>query len=194
MTEAPLDSVHCRTRAEWRGWLEQNHGRDDGVWMISFKKATGRARVEYEEAVEEALSFGWIDSKPRRLDAERSMLWFSPRKPGTGWSRHNKERVEKLLREGRMAPAGMAKVEAAKKDGSWHSLDGVEDLVVPADLAQALAVSPEAATYFEGFPRSIKRGILEWIGSAKRPETRAARIERTVSMAAENRRVNQWRG
>jgi uncharacterized protein YdeI (YjbR/CyaY-like superfamily) len=194
MTEAPLNSVHPKTRAEWHAWLEQNHTRGEGVWMVGFKKATGKPRVEYEEAVEEALSFGWIDSKPGKLDAERTMLWLSPRKPGTGWSRHNKERVEKLLREGSMAPAGLAKVEAAKKDGSWNLLDAVEELAVPSDLAEALVASPEAGRYFEEFPRSIKRGILEWIASAKRPETRAARIERTVSMAAKNLRVNQWRG
>ena len=121
------------------------------------------------------------------------MLWFAPRKPGTGWSRHNKERIERLMAAGKMAPAGLAKVEAAKRDGSWNALDAVEALEVPDDLVQALAARPPAAQHFDTFPRSVKRGILEWISNAKKPETRAARIEETARLAAENRRANQWR-
>ncbi|MFN8459407.1 MAG: YdeI/OmpD-associated family protein [Anaerolineae bacterium] len=172
---------------------EENHTRIEGVWLISFKKATGKPRFEYDEAVEEALCFGWIDSKPNKLDAERSMLWFAPRKLGTGWSKPNKERVEKLLQAGLMTPAGLAKIEAAKADGSWSALDGVEALEIPPDLAEALAVNPTAQRYFEAFPRSVKRGILEWIANAKKAETRAKRVEETARLAAENIRANQWR-
>ena len=121
----PTNSIHPETRAAWRHWLEEHHARSEGVWVISYKKATGKPRMEYEDAVEEALCFGWIDSKPNKLDEERSMLWFAPRKPGTGWARPNKDRVERLLAFGLIAPAGLAKVEAAKKDGSWVSLDPV---------------------------------------------------------------------
>ena len=113
MTTPPDNSIHPETRAEWRAWLEQNHAQGQGVWLISYKKASGKPRMEYDEAVEEALCFGWIDSKPNSLDDERSMLWFAPRKAGTGWSRLNKGRVERLIAEGRMTAAGMAKVEAA---------------------------------------------------------------------------------
>lgn len=194
MTQAPENAVHPLSRAEWRAWLEQNHGRAQGVWLITYKKATGRPRVEYDEAVEEALCFGWIDSKPNRLDDERSMLWFAPRKPGTGWSRPNKERVERMLAAGLMAEAGRAKIEAAKADGSWAALDAIEALEVPPDLATALAAYPSAAGHFEAFPRSVKRGILEWISTAKTPETRAKRIAETAQLAEENRRANQWRG
>lgn len=193
MTDPPLNAIHPKTRAEWRAWLEQNHTRTEGVWLISFKKATGKPRFEYEEAVEEALCFGWIDSKPSKLDAERSMLWFAPRKPGTGWSKPNKERVEKLLQAGLIASAGLAKVEAAKADGSWSALDGVEALEIPPDLAEALAANPTAQQYFEAFPRSVKRSILEWIANAKKTETRARRVEETARLAAENIRANQWR-
>ena len=181
------------TRAEWRTWLEQNHGRAEGVWLISYKKATGKPRIEYDEAVEEALCYGWIDSKPNKLDAERSLLWFAPRKAGTGWSKPNKERVAKLLAVGIMAPAGLAKITAAQADGSWYALDAVEALEIPSDLDQALAGNPTAWRYFDAFPRSVKRGILEWIATAKRPETRARRVEETVTLAAENVRANQWR-
>ncbi len=189
----PPNSTHPKSRAEWRKWLEKNHKRIEGVWVISFKKATGKPRVEYEEAVEEALCFGWMDSKPNKLDDERSMLWFAPRKKGSGWAKTNKERVVKLIKAGLMTPAGLQKIEAAKKDGSWNALDAVEALEIPPDLAKAISKNKSARKYFEEFPRSVKRGILEWISNARKPETRAARIEETVSQAAKNIRANQWR-
>lgn len=193
MTQEPENAVHPLTRAEWRAWLERHHTRPNGVWLITYKKATGKPRVEYDEAVEEALCFGWIDSKANKLDDERSLLWFAPRKPRTGWSRPNKERVERLLAAGLMAPAGLAKVEAARRDGSWSALDAVEDLEVPPDLATALAGYPAARAHFDAFPRSARRSILEWIASAKTAPTRARRIEETARLAEENRRANQWR-
>ena len=143
MKEAPTNSTHPLTRAEWRAWLGENHTRPEGVWLVTYKKATGKPRVEYEDAVEEALCFGWIDSKPNKLDEERTLLWFAPRKPGTGWSRPNKERVARALSAGLMMPAGLTKIEAAKQDGSWTALDGIEQLEMPADLTRgAGGISP----------------------------------------------------
>jgi uncharacterized protein YdeI (YjbR/CyaY-like superfamily) len=194
MAKLPPNAVHPRSRAAWKDWLLENHARVQGVWLVSFKKHTGRPRMAYEECVEEALCFGWIDSKPKKLDEERSMLWFSPRRPGTGWSRPNKERIERLLRAGLMHPSGRAKIDQAKADGSWTLLDAVEELAVPADLGAALAAYPRAEQHFLAFPRSVKRGILEWIHSAKRPQTRAARIAETARLASANERANQWRG
>ena len=191
--KAPPNSIHPKTRAEWRAWLSEHHQREGGVWLITNKKATGKPRFDYNDAVEEALCFGWIDSKGSKLDAERSMLWFSPRKRATGWSKANKERVAKLLAAGLMMPAGLAKVEAAKQDGSWYALDAIEALEIPPDLAIALAAYPNATRHFEAFPRSVKRSILEWISMAKKPETRAKRIEETVRLAEQNIRANQWR-
>lgn len=193
MAEPPENSVHPLTRAEWRAWLEQHHGRAEGVWLVSYKQATGKPRVTYDEAVEEALCFGWVDSKGNKLDEERSMLWFAPRKLGSGWSRPNKERVERLIAAGLMTPAGMAKIEAAKADGSWSLLDAVENLEIPADLAEALDAYPPAATNFAAFPPSAKRAILQWIVQAKTPATRAKRIAETARLAQENKRANQWR-
>jgi uncharacterized protein YdeI (YjbR/CyaY-like superfamily) len=187
------DSVQPKTRAAWRAWLAKNHGRAEGVWLITYKKAAGKPRIEYDEAVEEALCFGWVDSKPGKVDEERTKLWFAPRKAGSGWSRPNKERIERLMASDLMQPAGLAKIEAAKKDGSWTSLDAVEDLVIDPDLAAALASYPKAAQNFDAFPRSAKRGILEWIALAKRTETRAARIAETASLAQDNVRANQWK-
>ena len=193
MIEAPPNSVHPLTRAEWRAWLEANHTRRDGVWLVTFKKDTGLPRVEYDEAVEEALCFGWVDSKANKLDEQRSLLWFAPRKPRTGWSKPNKERVERMLAAGLMAPAGLAKIEAAKADGSWSKLDAVEALEIPPDLAEALASYPSAAANFDAFPRSARRGILEWIVNARKPETRAQRVAETARLAEDNVRANQWR-
>lgn len=192
MIKPPPNSIHPKSRAEWRKWLEANHRRTEGVWLITYKKATGKPRVDYAEAVEEALCFGWIDSKGNKLDDERSMLWMAPRKVKTGWSKLNKERVNKLIKAGLMAPAGLAKVEAAKKDGSWNALDSVAALEIPPDLARAFSKNKRAKEYFEDFPRSVKGAILQWIISAKKPETRAKRIEETVTKAEKNIRANQW--
>jgi uncharacterized protein YdeI (YjbR/CyaY-like superfamily) len=194
MTRLPDNAVHPLSRAEWRAWLGAHHAVATGIWLVTFKKATGQPRVEYDEAVEEALCFGWIDSKPNKLDDTRSLLWFAPRKAGTGWSRPNKLRIERMTAAGLMAPAGPAKVEAAIADGSWRALDGVEALEIPDDLARALAEHPDAAERFAAFPRSAKRGILEWIANARRPETRLARVTETARLASENRRANPWRG
>ena len=189
----PPNSIHPLTRAEWRAWLEAHHTRIEGIWLISYKKESGKPRFDYNDAVEEALCFGWVDSKPNKLDDERSSLWFAPRKAGTGWSALNKERTEKLIAAGLMAPAGSAKIVAAKQDGSWYALDEVELLTIPPDLEAALAANGMASQFFNAFPRSVKRSILEWISNAKRLETRAQRIAETARLAAENRRANQWR-
>lgn len=134
---------------------------------------------------------GWVDSLLRALDAERTMLYFARRKRGRGWSRPNKERVAHLEAAGQMLPAGQAVVDAARADGSWSSLDDVENLVVPDDLAAALADRP--VVLWEAFPRSAKRGILEWIHTAKRAETRVRRVAETAGAASRNVQANQWR-
>jgi uncharacterized protein YdeI (YjbR/CyaY-like superfamily) len=188
----PENSVHPLTRAEWRAWLAANHSRTTGVWLISYKKVTGKPAVDNDVAVEEALCFGWIDSKPSKLDEQRTMLWFAPRKSGSGWSKLNKDRVERLQTAGLIAEPGLAKIAAAQADGSWHALDAVEALEIPADLAAALAAHPPAEANFAAFPRSAKRGILEWIANARKPNTRARRIQETAKLAAENLRANQW--
>jgi len=173
-------------------WLETNHAGPQGIWLISYKQATGLPRLSYDEAVETALCFGWIDSKPRSLDAERSMLWFSPRKKGSAWSAKNKQRIAQLLQDSRMHVAGLAKVEEAKRDGSWSKLDRVEALEVPPDLQAAFERHPGSSKHFEAFPRSTKRAILEWIDQAKTDATRAKRILEAATLAAENVRANQW--
>lgn len=189
----PENSFLATSRSGWRGWLSANHQESNGVWLVTYKKASGKPRLEYSESVEEALCFGWVDSLPRKLDEERSMLYFAPRKSGSGWSALNKQRVESLIQSGLMMPAGLAKIEAAKKDGTWSKLDEVEALTVPDDLRKELRKYDHATKFFEAFPKSAKRGILEWILNAKRPETRQKRIAETARLASNNERANQWK-
>ena len=188
------DTLEVRSGADWRTWLQQNHERKVGVWLVTFKKACGDHHVPYNDAVEEALCFGWIDSVPGKVDELRSKLWFSPRKPGTGWSKANKERVQRLMVTNSIQSAGLQKIEAAKNDGSWAKLDAVEALEIPPDLLATFDQYPGSAENFAAFPRSAKRGILEWILQAKKPETRKNRIEETAKLASKNERANQWRG
>ena len=186
--------VHAETQEEWRAWLAENHDGSKGVWLVSWKKATGRPFVRQSEAVDEALCFGWVDSKVNRLDDERGMLFFTPRNPKSTWSRINKEKVARLIDEGRMTPAGMRLIEAAKTNGSWTIYDEIEDLVIPPNLADALARDEAAAAFFEHFPDSSKKNMLWWIKSAKKPETRSDRVEKLVRLAAQNRMANHPAG
>lgn len=193
MEPLPPDAVHPITRAAWRGWLEAHHADSKGVWFVRYTKAAGVPDLSYAEAVEEALCFGWIDSRPGTMDGHRTKLWFSPRKRGSGWSAVNKERIERLTAAGLMAPAGQAKIDAARADGSWTTLDSVDALEVPPDLTAAFERYPGAAEHFAAFPRSAKRAVLDWINQAKRQETRAKRVEESARLAAENVRANQWK-
>lgn len=185
--------VEIDSREALRAWLAQNHERTDGVWLVTYKKHCGDRHVPYDAVVEEVLCFGWIDSLPRKLDADRTMLFLSPRRPGSPWSGVNKKRIAALSNAGRIAPAGQAKIDAAVADGSWTLLDDVEDLVIPNDLAAALDAEPGARRHFEAFPDSSKKGILWWIKSAKRDATRAKRIRETATLAAQNVRANHPR-
>ena len=155
--------------------------------MAVGKKGGTRTTLTYEELVEEALRFGWIDGVVNRLDADRFKQRLTPRKSGSTWSRSNKERVARLIERGLMTPTGLAAIEAAHANGSWELLDDVEDLVVPEDLTAALETMPAAASFFAGLSPSPKKLILYWVGSAKRPETRARRIDETLRAAADGR-------
>ncbi len=187
------EQVAVESRAQWRAWLQERHQQSPGVWLVTYKKAAGERYLPYADQVEEALCFGWVDSVSRGVDEQRSSLLMTPRKPKSGWSRPNKERIERLLAAGLMAPAGLAAVEAARASGTWTALDAVERLEEPAELARALDADADARRHWDAFPRSAKRGILEWISNAKKPETRARRVAETARLAARDERANQWR-
>ncbi len=180
-------------RAGWRAWLVANHATSSGVHLVSWRRGSGRTSVAYEEAVEEALCVGWIDSVAGRLDEQRGLQWFSPRRPTSGWARTNKARVERLIVAGLMLPAGLDAIDEAKRNGSWTRLDDVENLVVPDDLAEALVANPPAHERWDAFNRSRRRAILDWISQAKRPETRARRIAEAAENAAQDEVPPQFR-
>jgi uncharacterized protein YdeI (YjbR/CyaY-like superfamily) len=176
-------------RAELRAWLEANHATSTGVRIAITKKGGTVTALTYDDAVEEALSFGWIDGTAGTLDEERYTVGLTPRKPRSNWARSNKTRVEKLIAAGLMTPAGMAAIERAKADGSWGTLNDVEALVMPDDLAEALAADPAAQAFWDTLPASARKMAFYHIGDAKRPETRAKRIEKVVAAAREGRRL-----
>lgn len=184
--------VDAPNPASWRGWLAAQHAASPGVWLVLYKKASGQqGRMSYAEAVEEALCFGWIDSLPRLKDEACFHLLFTPRKSNSVWSKLNKQRIEKLLADGRMMPAGLSKIEAARQNGSWDTLNASDALEMPPELTAALAANVLAQQNFASFPPSAKRQILQYLNSAKRPETRQKRVEQIVALAAENKRPNQ---
>ena len=177
--------IHADDRATWRAWLEANHASTRGVWLVTRR----RVGLGYEAAVEEALCFGWIDGTTGRLDDERGKQYFAPRKPRSGWAATNKVRIERLLAQGLLAPAGLAVIERAKADGSWTLLDAVERLEVPEDLAAALAAHPPAAEHFAAFPPTARKQMLTWVVTAQRPQTRASRVAAIAEAAASNQRA-----
>ncbi|MFZ4410484.1 MAG: YdeI/OmpD-associated family protein [Paracraurococcus sp.] len=185
--------IDAPTRAAWRAWLAANHAASGSVWLVINRKGSGLPHLPPEQVAEEALCFGWVDSRPAKLDARRSLLLVSPRKPGSAWSGINKDRVARLLAAGLMAPAGIAAVDRAEADGSWTRLDAATALAEPADLLAALAAVPGAAAAWASFPPSHRRANLEWLAEAKRAATRAARIAEIAARAGRGERANTWR-
>jgi uncharacterized protein YdeI (YjbR/CyaY-like superfamily) len=186
--DAPM--VEADDRATWRAWLEANHAAATGAWLVTWRRGHGPV-LDYGEAVEEALCFGWVDSTGGRVDDRRTKLYFAPRKARSVWSASNKGRVERLIAAGLMRPAGIAAIERAKENGSWTALDEVEQGIVPPDLIAALEANAPAAERFAAFPWSARRAILVWIADAKKRETRATRVLETARRAARNERANE---
>lgn len=179
MSAADYPRVTAGTAAEWRRWLRDHHDKERGAWLVTWKAVTGKPRMTYEESIPAALAYGWIDSVNRPLDDRRTMLLFTPRRRGSGWSRTNKQRIAILIRSGRMRSAGRAKIEAAKRDGSWTLLDSVEALRVPPDLGRALG-SAGARRAFDALTPGKKKAHLRALVTAKRPTTRAKRVTDVV--------------
>ena len=177
------DSLVLPDADAWRAWLEEHHGESDGVWLVTAKK--GNAGVSRDEALEEALCHGWIDGQARSRDDTTYLQRYTPRRARSAWSQRNTKIVERLTAEGRMHPAGLAEVERAKADGRWEAAyAGSATIEVPADLVAALEAEPEAQAMFETLNRQNRYAVLYRIQDAKRPETRARRIEKYVAMLA----------
>lgn len=185
------NAITAQSAAEWRTWLAQNHATEKNVWLIIYHKKSDKKSVYYDEAVDEAMCYGWVDSSIRKRDGESYYQYFSQRSPKSNWSRVNKEKIARLEKEGKMAEAGRTMVRIAKERGTWDALNDVENLVIPTDMQALFDKMPAAETHWQNFPRSTKRSILEWIFNAKRPATRAKRIREAVEKAVQNIRANQ---
>lgn len=181
------DRVEVESVRELRAWLAANHAASEGAWLVLYKKHCGNRYVPWGEVVDELLSFGWIDSRTRRLDKDRTLLRIGPRRPGSIWSRVNKDKIARLTAEGRMHAAGQAKVDAAIADGSWSFLDDVEALVVPDDLRDALDGDEAARAGFEAYADSVKKNALYWLKTAKTAPTRHRRIAAILDAARAGR-------
>ena len=183
---ADHEYVEVTTRAELRAWLEEHHTQAESIWLVTYKKSKRPdLHLPWEEVVQEALCFGWIDSQAGRVDEERTKVRLSQRRRGSGWSGINKAHIARLEEQGLMTDAGRAKIEAAKRDGSWELLDDVEAEIIPDDLAAAFDTAPGSRETFEAFPRATRRATLYWIKTAKRAETRARRIAETAEKTAQ---------
>jgi uncharacterized protein YdeI (YjbR/CyaY-like superfamily) len=186
-----LRKVQVTSRNELRQWLTEHHQQSKSIWLITYKKKSSSPQyyVPYADIVEEALCFGWIDSLPRKLDKDRTMHLLSPRKPGSVWSAINQERVKKLQQASLMTPAGQAKVDRAKKDGSWSFLDDVEAMIIPADLQDALRQCPAAQAHFDSvYTDSVKKQALQYLKMAKQQSTRVKRIQKIVDLASKQQK------
>ena len=174
-------------------WLRKNHHNSLGLWVVTHKKNSGKPAPTYDEIVRAALCFGWIDSVPGKVDEQRSKLYISPRKPKSAWSQSNKRRVEELIKSGEMQKAGLAKIEEAKRSGTWTLIDNAQNAEIPSDLLAAFRKHKGSKSNFEAFPLGVRKQIIEWITLAKTDVTREKRISETAELAAQNIRANQWR-
>ena len=185
-----MDLNYSKTPAEWREWLQNNHTRSTGVWLVFHKKETGQPSIEYEDAVNEALCFGWIDSVIKKIDAEQYARKFTPRNDNSNWSESNKKRVEKLIRSGQMTEIGLAKIEAARKNGQWEKLDRPEiQFEILDELEAALEENIRAKEYFHQLPPTFQRQYIVWITTAKRKETKQKRIRESVELLEKGQKL-----
>jgi uncharacterized protein YdeI (YjbR/CyaY-like superfamily) len=192
--EKDLETFYPKSRQEWRDWLQEHHDKKQSVWLIYYKKKSNAMTVAYSDAVDEALCFGWIDSKQMPIDDDKFMQFFSRRKSNSVWSKINKEKIERLTSQGLMTEAGYRTIEIAKQNGSWTILDDAEALIIPEDLESEFQKALQAKDNFLGLSRSDKRNILQWLVLAKRPETRKKRITEIVELAAQKLKPKQFRG
>jgi uncharacterized protein YdeI (YjbR/CyaY-like superfamily) len=179
--------LYVRSRDEWRKWLEENHSKAQGIWLIYYKKISGKPRIPYNDAVEEALCFGWIDSKIKRVNDDYYIQWFTPRRPGSRWSKINMSKVQKLIKEGRMKPEGLSAFNGAdKKTDVTYDTKSELTMVIPDDLMNALKNNPAACNNFINFPPSSRNLYVFWLNDAKRAETRIGRIAKIVDRSEKN--------
>lgn len=186
MPELPI--VEVRGQAAWRTWLEVNHASSDGIWLKLAKKGSPTPTVTYAEALGEALCFGWIDGQVRRFDEHFYLQRFTPRRPRSKWSRNNREKAERLIADGRMHPAGLAQVEAARADGRWDAAyPAASQAELPDDFRRALEGSPAASEFFDTLSGSARYAFLYRLHHVRKPDARAERISRYLELLSARR-------
>jgi uncharacterized protein YdeI (YjbR/CyaY-like superfamily) len=185
-----VEQLYLSNRNDWRAWLEKNYATEKQVWLIYYKKHAGKPSIPYEDSLEEALCFGWIDGIIKRIDDERCARKFIRRRSSSRWSKSNKERAEKMISLGRMTEAGMARIDEAKKSGEWFKPNVVpKDLMMPSFIEEALMKNKKASENFNRLARSYKRLYVRWICSAKREETRLRRLEEAIDLLEQNKKL-----
>lgn len=187
-----IETFYPENKQQWRLWLSKNHSQKEAVWLIFYEKNANKPTVTWSDAVDEALCFGWIDSIKKKLDEERSIQFFSKRKPKSTWSKINKEKIQKLIEAGQMTQAGLNCIEIAKQNGSWEILDSVEELTIPKDLEIELKSKANAMDFFLSLSKSIRKAMLQWLVLAKRPETRQKRIAEIAELAEQKQKPKQF--
>lgn len=189
MNDAPY--FYARDRKAWRAWLLKNHDKQTAVWLV-YDKGPNRT-MNWEDIVQEALCFGWVDSRPGKVSETKSKIYISRRKPKSVWSKINKAHIAELTKNGQLQPAGQAAIDTARQNGSWDALNDSDNLVIPPEMKVLFTAAPEAQKNFDKFSESARRMILQWIYDAKRPETKSARIQKTVELAKQNLKANEYR-
>ena len=182
-------TFYARDRQRWRAWLEKNHGKASEIWLIYYKKHTGKPGVIYEEALDEALCFGWIDGLTKRIDEEKYAQRFSPRKKKSEWSEQNKARVQRLIKEKRMTPAGLEKFESSRESKKGWRDELAGNFQMPPDIEKAFGETPNSRENFDRFPPGYRRLCIGWIITAKKPETREKRIRELVELSSQKKRI-----
>jgi uncharacterized protein YdeI (YjbR/CyaY-like superfamily) len=186
-----LSSVlHFENRKEWRKWLEENSKKEKEAWLIYYKAHTGKPSIPYDDSVEEALCFGWIDGIIRKLDDEKFGRKFMPRRKNSHWSELNKKRAERMISEGRMTKAGMALIRKAKRSNEWSKAPSEKrELEIPLFFGEALAKNKKASNYFNALASTYKRHFVGWVSSAKKEQTRIKRLAEALSYLEENKKL-----
>jgi uncharacterized protein YdeI (YjbR/CyaY-like superfamily) len=192
LMQSEIENFYPKSQREWRQWLRKNHKAKQSVWLILYKKQSGKPSMAWSDAVDEALCYGWIDSVRRPIDDEKFKQFFGKRKPSGTWSKINKDKVEYLIANKRMAKAGLLSIETAKQNGSWTILDKVETLKIPTDLSKEFKTQPGSKEFFMSLSKSVKKAMLQWLVLAKRPETRQRRISEIAKFAAEKQKPKQF--
>jgi uncharacterized protein YdeI (YjbR/CyaY-like superfamily) len=187
MSKQEIEHFYPKTKQHWRKWLEKNHIRKDAVWLIHYKKNADKPTIGWSDAVDEALCFGWIDSKGVTIDETSFKQYYCKRKPKSTWSKVNKEKLKQLIAANKMTDAGLACIEIAKQNGSWTILDEVEELIIPKDLSKAFRNNKGSEKYFLSLSKSKQKYLLQWIVLARQPQTRQKRIDEIALCASEGK-------